>query len=369
MMVILNIGRAPGFARSGNGRYDHLATISDVAKRAGVSVMTVSRVINKSARVSDETIERVNQAIRELNYRPNMVARGLATRHTHMIAYVFSNLANPFFAAVSMGIQNACAEKGYTMILFDITSAERFAECMDTLIDRHIDGVVFHHLDVRQENVDCLISNGVCVATIDNEVDLEGVTSINGDDYEAARMATRHLIDRGYRRIGCVHEQYEDRSTQDRGKKDYIQLFQRRIWRNRTNGFLDEMRTAGLEPVCMIEGSGTADIAFAEDRESLHRILAAENRPCALYCENDIIAMAVLSESMRQGIRVPAEVAIIGHDGLDYGRMLYPRLTTVCQPRYEMGSLAAHRLIDTIEHKSPTEVIFTHSTVAIGDTT
>ncbi len=346
-----------------------MATISDVAKRAGVSVMTVSRVINKSARVSDDMIERVNRAISELNYRPNMVARGLATRHTHMIAYVFSNLANPFFAAVSMGIQNACAEKGYTMILFDITSAERFNECLDTLIDRRIDGVVFHHLDVRQENVDSLRSNGVCVATIDNEVDLEGVTSVNGDDYEAARMATRHLIDRGYRRIGCVHEQYEDRSDENRGKKDYIQLFQRRIWKNRTRGFLDEMRSASLEPVCMIEGSGTADIAFAEDKESLQRILAPENRPCALYCENDIIALAVLSESMRQGIRVPQEIAIIGHDGLDYGMMLYPRLTTVCQPRYEMGSLAAHRLIDTIEHKSENEIIFTHSTVVAGDTT
>ena len=346
-----------------------MATIADVAKRAGVSMMTVSRVINKSDHVSEITTKKVNQAIRELKYRPNMVARGLVTRHTRMIAYVVSNLANPFFAAVSTGIQNVCAEKGYTMIVFDITNAERFEECRETLVARRIDGVVFHHLNVQQTHIDTLRANGICCVTIDNEIDLECVTSIESDDYSAAAMATRHLIELGYQRIGCVHGQYDDSFIKKEKRLDYTQLFQRRIWRNRTDGFLDEMRKASLTPVCMIEGRGSADIAFAADETCLKQVFDAAEPPCALYCQNDILGLAVLSEALRRKLSVPQDIAIIGHDGLDFAMELYPRLTTVCQPRYDMGTLSARSLIDAIENKSPTVHIMTESKIVRGDTT
>lgn len=346
-----------------------MATIADVAKRAGVSMMTVSRVINKNSHVSERTRASVLKAIEELSYRPNKVARGLATRRNQMIAYVVSNLANPFFAAVNMGIQNVSVERGYTVIVYDVTDAQRLEDCLDMLIERRIDGVVFHHLDIRPAHVDRLLANGVKCVTIDNECDLENVTAVDSDDYQGARMATRFLIEQGHSRIGCIHGCYDGASLKKWERIEYTESFQRRIWRNRTQGFLDEMRAAGLEPACMIEGRGTADIMFAKDIESMERVFSGAEPPTALYCQNDILALSVLGACLQRNRSVPGDLALVGHDGLDFGMMLYPRLTTVCQPRYEMGEQAARRLMDAIENNAGPQRVFTHSTLHLGDTT
>lgn len=347
-----------------------MPTIADVAKHAGVSMMTVSRVINKNAHVSVKTRERVMRAIEELSYRPNMVARSLATRRNQMIAYVVSNLANPFFAEVSMGVENVCVDRGYTVIIYDVADEKRLEACLDMLIDRRLEGVIFHHLNISQEHVQILQENGVRCATIDNEQDLKNVTMIDSDDYLGGRMAARHLIDKGHSRIGCIHGCYDAKMLEKYENVEYIESFQRRIWWNRTQGFLDEMKDAGLEPVCMLEGRGTARIGFATGRETLQQVLSlGDYRPTALYCENDLIALGVLSECLEYSLAVPNDIAIIGHDGLDVGMRLYPRVTTVRQPRYHMGTLAAEKLIDVIEKQIATERIVVQSDLFLGDTT
>lgn len=345
-----------------------VATIADVAKRAGVSMMTVSRVINKNDHVSEKTRRRVLQAIEELSYRPNMVARGLATRRNQMIAYVMSNLANPFFAAVSMGIENVSVQRGYTVIIYDVADQRRLEDCLDMLNDRRIDGVVFHHLDITQEHVSRLHHSGIQCVTIDNERDLENITTVDSDNYRGARIATRHLIEKGHTRIGCIHGCYDAESLKKWRVIEFTESFQRRIWVDRTRGFLDEMKAAGLEPACMIEGRGTANIAFANDHQSMARIFEGD-MPQALYCQNDILALSVLGECLERGLRVRDDLALVGHDGLDFGMMLYPKLTTVRQPRYEMGCPGrdqAHRLY---REKAEVEHLFTHSQLHLGDTT
>lgn len=346
-----------------------MATIADVAKHAGVSMMTVSRVINKNAHVSEKTRKKVMQAIEELSYRPNMVARGLATRRNQMIAYVVSNLVNPFFAEVSMGVENVCVEKGYTVIIYDVTDANRLEACVDMLIDRRIDGVIFHHLDITPEHVRMLSEGGVKCVTIDNERDLKDQTMIDSDDYDGGRMAARHLIERGHKRIGCIHGCYDETSLQRYNNLEYIELYQRRIWKNRTQGFLDEMRAAGLEPACMVEGRGISSVGLSAGPELFEKAMCGPDAPTALYCENDIIALGMLSECLERRKSVPEDIAIVGHDGLDMGIMLYPRITTVRQPRYRMGALAAEKLIDVIERDARPEHIILASDLFQGDTT
>lgn len=345
-----------------------MVTIADVAKQAGVSMMTVSRVINKSAHVSDKTRQRVMQAVEELSYRPNMVARSLATRRNQMIAYVVSNLANPFFADVSMGVENVCVERGYIVIIYDVTSEQRMDACLNMLIDRRLDGVIFHHLDIRPEHVEQLRQNGVHCVTIDNEQDIPEITQIDSDDYEGGRMAARHLIERGHREIGCIHGCFDSEAVQNYPDLEYIERFQRKIWRNRTQGFLDEMHSAGLEPTYMLEGRGTAHRGFRAGSELYREMHDRGVAPKALYCENDVIALGVLSECLELGMRVPEEIAIVGHDGLDIGKQLYPRITSVHQPRYEMGSVAAEKLLDDIQTEAAPERILVHSQLFRGDT-
>lgn len=346
-----------------------MVTIADVAERAGVSMMTVSRVINKSAHVSEKTRQRVMQAVEELSYRPNMVARSLATRRNQMIAYVVSNLANPFFADVSMGLENVCMERGYIVMIYDVSSEKRMDACLNMLIDRRLDGVIFHHLDIRQEYIEQLRQNGVHCVTIDNERELSQITQLDSDDYEGGRMAARHLIESGYRQIGCIHGCCDSTVVCDYPDLEYIERFQRKIWYNRTKGFLDEMHSAGMEPACMLEARGTAHRGFGAGSELFYELHRQGDVPKALYCENDVIALGVLSKCLELGMRVPEEVAIVGHDGLDIGRQLYPRITSVHQPRYDMGRVAAEKLLDSIETNVAPEHIVMHSKLFKGDTT
>ena len=140
-----------------------MATIEDVARLANVSEMTVSRVINNSGPVKDSTRERVMQVIEELHYRPNMMAKGLATHRSHIIAYVVADISDPFHAEVSKGIEEVCYNRGYITMVCDTHDKIRESDYANMLIDRQIDGVIFHHLNIKKEQVDELEASGVNV--------------------------------------------------------------------------------------------------------------------------------------------------------------------------------------------------------------
>lgn len=345
-----------------------MVTIADVAKRAGVSVMTVSRVINNSAHVSEKTRQRVLQAVEELAYRPNMVARSLATRRNQMIAYVVSDLANPFFAEVSMGVENVCAQRGYNVIICNVASEQRLEACMHMLIDRRLDGAIFHHLNLCSGHVAQLRVSGVRCVTIDNEQDLPEITRVDSDNYEGGRNAAQYLIGCGHREIGCIHGCLDDARIPGDSNVQYAERFQRKVWRDRTRGFLDALDSAGLVPAFMLEGRGTVQEGFGAAAEIYRRMCRMERTPTAIYCENDIMALGMLSQCKEHGRRVPGELALIGHDGLDIGMQLYPRVTSIHQPRYQMGSIAAGRLIDSIEGETQAERILVHADLFRGDT-
>ncbi|MEG1605806.1 MAG: LacI family DNA-binding transcriptional regulator [Clostridia bacterium] len=343
-----------------------LVTIADVAKMAGVSAMTVSRVINHSSRVSDKTRAQVNKAIELLDYRPNMIAKGLATGHSGLIAYVMSNLSDPFHALVSKGIENACFPAGYTVIIYDASSDRRVEECVNMLIERKIDGAIFHHLNISEQQKRMLESSNVRCVMIDNEQELADMCSVDSDNYLGARMAAEHLIARGHQRIECISG-YLGGAQVNTG--EYIDSFQRKIWQDRTRGYRDVLCEHGLAPGRCYEGSGTVRQGFLLAQHYVREILRATPRPTAIYCENDMLALGALSELLEMGLKVPTEMAIVGHDGLEMSTILYPRITTVMQPRYEMGFTAAEKLMGLIcDRAAPSRTVM-HSVLFEGDTT
>lgn len=342
-----------------------LVTIADVAKHASVSMMTVSRVINNSGHVSDQTRRRVQEAIDLLSYRPNMMAKGLATGRSKLIAYVMSNLSDPFHSLVSKGIENACFERNYTVIICDTGSDQRVEDCIDMLTDRQIDGAIFHHLNMSQEQVSRLAAGNVRCVMIDNEAELPDVSSVDSDNYQGGMMATKHLIAKGHRSIGCITGLLEDPGFCE----EYIDGFQRKIWRDRTQGYLDALKGAGLQQGVLYEGSGGLKQGFLLAQGYVRELMRLPAPPTALYCGNDVIALGALSELLEMKVPVPERMAIVGHDGLEMSTILYPRVTTIVQPRYEMGFTAANMLLDLIEWDAPVGHRIMDSTLFQGDTT
>lgn len=344
-----------------------MATIEDVARLAKVSTMTVSRVINNSGPVKDSTRERVTQAIAELNYRPNMMAKGLVTRRSHIIAYVVADISDPFHAEVSKGVEEVCYKRGYITMVCDTHNKIRESDYANMFIDRQIDGVVFHHLNIEKEQIDELESSGVMCIMMDNESNLEKVCSVNTNNYMGARMAAKHLVDCGHSNIACMHGPLEP--CDDKHDTSYLDTFQFRIWRERTQGFVDGVRAHGLEPTVFYKSDSGMEYALQNARKVISNVCGSTTHATAIYCENDIMALSVLSEALERGVAVPDKLAIVGHDGIETSMLLFPRVTTIVQPRYEMGVKAANMLIDRIEGNTDIKNIILNSKLFKGSTT
>lgn len=344
-----------------------MVTMTDVAKHANVSKMTVSRVLNNNGYVKEETRQVVLQAVKELDYRPNLLAKSLVTGRTNIIAYALPDIGDPFFGNVCKGTTDVCDELGYNSIITNAANPNSVDNFLHMVIDRKIDGVIFHHLCLSEEQVQLLQDNGIPVVLIDNETLLDNAIDIANDNYSGACMATEYLISRGYRRIACVRGKQPGQQRED---MSFVEAFQDRIWEDRTNGFMDTMKKHGLECFELYYGRGSAamDKAFLCGQQIMQQILSKEELPDAIYCQSDMIALGLLGEMLERGVSCPETIALCGHDGLDTCRYLFPRITTIVQPQYEIGRMAAKALIAAIEGKPQPDTMLS-STLFVGDTT
>lgn len=344
-----------------------MPTIDDVAAAAGVSRMTVSRVINNKGYVSSSTRARVEEQIQKLNFKPNMLAKALVKRNQKTLAYVMVNISDPFHNRVKQGFESEAYHAEYTSMMCDVHSAERQQDYINSFQENRTGGVAFHHLAITQNTIDELAQSGIKTVLIDNEYDIPSVSSVNTDNFTGAQMAVEHLYERGYRRIGCIHGILEPYDSSD--YIPYEDTFQFRIWQQRSNGFFTAMEAYNLKPVVFLTCNGRADIACKQSEQLVNEILSMSPPPDALYCENDTIALAILKRLQEHNILVPDQIAIIGHDGLDVVQMLHPEITTIAQPRYEMGQIAAKMLINQIEHDAEIEHILLKPSLLVGETT
>jgi DNA-binding LacI/PurR family transcriptional regulator len=276
------------------------------------------------------------------------------------------NISDPFHNYVSQGLESVAYDRGYTTLVCDAHSPGRVADYIVMLQQRAIDGAVFHHLDITPGQVSELKSSGVHSVLMDNESVVEGAGNLITDNGYGARLATEHLIARGHKTIACMHGTLQRPRQKDVPFED---TFQFGIWRERTRGFQDAMRSHGLDDGNLYKGNGLSHLAPGYARRALDHMMTLPDRPTAIYCENDIMAIAVLNDLLERGLKVPDDLAIVGHDGLDLAQMIHPRLTTVAQPRYEMGSAAGRMLIESIEDGVLDELVTLSPKLLLGETT
>jgi LacI family transcriptional regulator len=356
-----------------------MATIDDVAKQANVSKMTVSRALNNPQLLKEETRDRVLDVVKSLNYRPNMMAKGLVTKRSHTIAILIASISNPYHPRFVQGAEDACYENGYNVILCNANAKKKEHEYIDVLKDKMVDGIIFHHLNITMPEALELDQSGIKCVYIDNEKRLANATNMLIDQTPGAYMATDHLISLGHKRIGIIHGAlaYEDHDED----QIYEHTFQFTIWNQRMEGYLSALADHDLrmDQKYMLRGDGGANKGIISGKIAVEKMvggkagrqafLARADRPTAIYAQNDQMAIGAINGAMACGLRVPEDLSIIGHDGLDIGESLYPTLTTIEQPRYAIGYEAALTIIDMLEKRKEHHTINIKSKLVVRAST
>jgi LacI family transcriptional regulator len=311
-------------------------TIKDVASLAGVSPMTVSRVINASKRVSPETQRRVEKAIAELGYIPSRLARGLSGRRTGTLAAIVPDVANPFFTMVVRAAEEVARRSAYRVILCD-TRADLAVErdVIEELIAHRVEGIAIAPVsDQSKPHLARLTRFGVPFVLIDRTVAGVDCDAVLGDSVGGAQRLVEHLIGLGHWRIGMIVEK-DDVSTA----------------RERRQGYESALQAAGLplDPALVAETTPDPEGGF----EGMGRLLAAAEHPSAVFAVNNLVALGAIEAVRHAGLEVPDDVALVCFDDIELASRLYPFLTALEQPAETFGTLGTQLLLERIEGRGP----------------
>lgn len=303
-------------------------TIRDVARLAGVSHQTVSRVLNEVERVNPETREKVEAAIAQLGYRPSAIARSMARGETHTLACISPNLTDYTFASIIEGAEQEARSQGYFLLSSSSEDPETFTELIDELVGhRRVDGliVINPYADKRFENTpkDFPV---VFVGAYSRDT---AISSVSLDDERVACEAVQHLISLGHRKIAMITGPMEEDCSQDRSK-----------------GYTRAMQSAGLEinPAWIIEGDWSA----TSGQVGLQSLIEQNQLPTAIFAQNDRMAMGVLRASREAKLSVPEDLSVIGVDDMPLSSYFDPPLSTMRQDMPEIGREATRILIDIV---------------------
>jgi DNA-binding LacI/PurR family transcriptional regulator len=310
------------------------ATIKDVAAHAGFSIATVSRAINAPHTVNPLTLAKIQAAIAALKFQPNALGRQLRAEHTGLIGIVLPTLANPVFAETLQGIDEAAGAAGYRLVLMTTQyDAERERHALATLRAQRVDGVVMTVTDGNSNPLlDALEAANLPYVLAHNDTACRPSVSVN--NRRAARDGVRVLIAQGHRQILMLAGSL---TASDRARQRHL-------------GYCDAMQEAGLEPRAAIEVDFNAEqLAPAV----LARLSEDRDRPTALFCSNDLLAMRVMRDLRAVHLDVPHDMSILGFDGLSIGELLSPALASVCAPNREIGVQAWRQLQAQIEVRQP----------------
>ncbi|MDX6019104.1 ribose operon transcriptional repressor RbsR [Scandinavium sp. V105_16] len=307
-----------------------MATMKDVARQAGVSTSTVSHVINKDRFVSDAITEKVNAAIKSLNYAPSALARSLKLNQTHTIGMLITASTNPFYSELVRGVERSCFERGYSLVLCNTEGDEqRMNSNLETLMQKRVDGLLLLCTETHQPSQE-IMQRYPSIPTVmmdwapfDGDSDLIQDNSLLGGD-----MATQYLIDKGYTRIACIA-----------GPLDKTPA------RLRLEGYQSAMQRSGLplHDAYVI----TSDFEFGGGLTAMRALLALAEPPQAVFVGNDAMAVGVYQALYQAGLSVPRDMAVVGYDDIELAAFMTPPLTTIHQPKDELGELA----IDVLIHR------------------
>jgi LacI family transcriptional regulator len=322
-------------------------TIQDVAQRAGVSAMTVSRVINNDNRVAPTTRLRVEQAINDLGYVPNALARGLLLGRTRTIAVIISDMTSPFLASVARGVEDVAQRNGYTVILGNsYNSPDKEWQYVNIMLSNRIDGLILAIAgDESRKLLDFLIQRQHPFVLVDRYIDNVPADVVIGDSVIGARMLTEHLLKLGHQRIAMINGPRTVSSARDRQR-----------------GFEETLWDHGIEPVPALikESNYRRSGGYQATQELL--TLPPELRPTAIFAGNNAICIGTLKALREAQIQVPEDMALVCFDDLEWASEIYPFLTVVSQPARSFGTIAAQFLLERLTNADswqPRKVVLT----------
>jgi LacI family transcriptional regulator len=308
-------------------------TIREVAKAAGASVSTISAALNNSDYVSVDMRSRIEEAIKELGYRPNDLARGLRLQKTHSIAIVVPDLSNNFYIELVHGAKDYSASANYTVLIGDSRESwEEERNYLDSFHRRRVDGVVrVPAIDAPGGKANSVLGNLPVVYADRYPMNRDAyVGRVGVDNHRAADSATRYLLSLGHRQIAIVAGEASSGTSADRKR-----------------GFLRAMRSVGLRVERPMIHTGHNDMESGHQHAM--ELLTSANRPTAIFCTNNMMALGALAAIQEIGIGCPEEISLLGFDDFSLATLLRPRMTVVRQPAREVGMIAARMLIDHIE--------------------
>jgi LacI family transcriptional regulator len=336
------------------------ASSKDVARQAGVSIATVSHVINGTRFVSDETRQKVLEAIDALNYRPNAVARGLATNYTRKIGLVISEIANPFFTAAARGIEDAILDYRYSIILCNTDeNPEREEDALELLATQQIDGLIIAPTGVRCASLIALAESGVPIVQLDRSSPGLVAPLVGVNNEQGAYQAIRYLIGLGHRRIACMID-LDVISTQRERRQGWERaLLEEGLPADDSLIVRADPRFYGVLPgaagTFSLIGPSTQHQGMPSAYEALQTLLRSSQRPSAVFVANNQLTLGTLYAFRTCGLRSPEDISLISFDDHDWAPLFSPPLTVVRQPAYELGQAAARLLLQMINGE-PVEV-------------
>lgn len=301
-----------------------IPTIKDVAREAGVSYATVSRALNDHPEINEETKKRIVKIAMKMGYRPNAIAQGLVKKETKTVGLIIPDITNPFFPEVARGIEDAAVEAGYTIFLCNTNwNAKREERYLNVLLQKQVDGLIIAPSSEEISHLRIPLNSGIKTIFISRVINHANSTCIIIDNILGAKQAVEYLIGRGHRRIAFIGGQ-EDISTN----------------RERLQGYTQALSANGLEfdESLVKTGSFKRDSGYFIMNQLLNT--QESNRPTAVFAANDLLALGALQAVRENGLGIPSDIAVVGFDDIEFASLPEIQLTTVAQPKYDMGKLA-----------------------------
>ncbi len=299
-----------------------------VAEHASVSVTTVSHVINETRPVSDELRQRVLAAMDELGYQSNLLARSLRQGKTHTIGMIIPDNANPFFAEMARGVEDTSFEQGYSVILCNSDgNLDKELLYADVLAEKRVDGILFVAAGLSTKRILDLQARRMPLVVVDRDLPGAAVDSVLTDNAQGGWLATHHLVELGHHRIGCIT-----------GPSDITPSAER------ITGYRQALDENGIpvDKALIVRG----DFQYDSGYQAASQLLQMDDPPTAIFACNDLMAIGVMSAALKLGLHIPADLSVIGFDGVRLASFANPPLTTIVQLKYEIGVIATTMLLE-----------------------
>ena len=335
-----------------------MVTIADVAREAKVSVATVSRVLNNNSRVMPETMQRVEAAIEKLCYEPNILARNFRKNESRVILILAPNITNPYYSNILTGIGAAARRLGYSVMICttDGESAQEL-EFLNMLAKKRADGAILLASVMQSRELEKYARQYPIVQCSEYEPGTK-IAHVAVDNYKAARQAVDYLIKTGHTRIATISSVNGYPST-----------------RLRLRGYYDGLQEAGIPVTEDYIRYGSFDYSFQSGVVAAEGLLGLDQRPTAIFCISDMLALGAINGAQATGFRVPEDVSILGFDDVEHATMFRPHITTMAQPCYQLGECAAELLYELMREEGekrreimlPSELKIRASTKSTGE--